>query len=218
MEDLKAILFSSKVLFVEGSTDKIVLEAIFRHLIQRSSKTYEDILPILSHAICSMGGKELRENISEFCNKLNIKFCLVLDRDAIIETEESTKRIKKIQPGYLSYNRFEGGLVSDFLVDPNGFEALSTDLAKKEKTFIWRDGDLEDFLLSSRENHSEILRIFKPDAKFTTAEDKEKYNKMKTTIKKSLKNGCFREKLDALAEIITNFSETERLCSFLKDI
>lgn len=62
-----------------------------------------------------MGGKALRENISEFCNKLNIKFCLVLDRDAIIETEESTKRIKKIQPGYLSYNRFEGGLVSDFL-------------------------------------------------------------------------------------------------------
>lgn len=218
MEDLKAILFSSKVLFVEGRTDKSVLEAIFRHLIQRSSKTYEDILPILSHEICSIGGKELRENISEFCNKLNIKFCLVLDRDAIIETEESTKRIKKIQPSFSSYSRFEGGLVSDFLVDPNGFKALSTDLAKKENTFIWRDGDLEDFLLSSRENHSEILSIFKPDAKFTTAEDKEKYNKMKTTIKKSLKNGCFREKLDALADIITNFSETERLCSFLKDI
>lgn len=87
-EDLKAIFFSSDVLFVEVSTDKIVLDAIFRHLIQRSSKTYEDILQILSHEICSLGGKELRENISEFCNKLNIKFCLVLDRDAIIETEE----------------------------------------------------------------------------------------------------------------------------------
>lgn len=80
-----------------------------------------------------MGGKELRENISEFCNKLNIKFCLVLDRDAVIETEQSTKRIKKIQPVYASYKRFEGGLVSNFLVDPNGFEAFSTDLAKKEK-------------------------------------------------------------------------------------
>lgn len=165
-----------------------------------------------------MGGKELRENISEFCNKLNIKFCLVLDRDAVIETEQSTKRIKKIQPVYASYKRFEGGLVSNFLVDPNGFEAFSTDLAKKEKTFIWKDGDLEDFLLSSRENHSEILKIFKPDAKFTTEEDKEEYNKMKTTIKKSLKNGLFREKLDALADIMTHFSETERLCSFLKDI
>lgn len=163
-----------------------------------------------------MGGKELRENISEFCDKLNIKFCQVLDRDAVIETEQSTKRIKKIQPVYSSYKRFEGGLVSDFLVDPNGFEAFSTDLAKKEKTFIWKDGDLEDFLLSSRENHSEILKIFKPDAKFTTEEDKEEYNKMKTTIKKSLKNGCFREKLDALADIITHFSETERLCSFFE--
>lgn len=89
---------------------------------------------------------------------------------------------------------------------------------KRKKTFIWKDGDLEDFLLSSRENHSEILKIFKPDAKFTTEEDKEEYNKMKTTIKKSLKNGLFREKLDALADIMTHFSETERLCSFLKDI
>lgn len=118
-EDLKAIFFSSDVLFVKVSTDKIVLDAIFRHLIQRSSKTYEDILQILSYEICSLGGKELRENISEFCNKLNIKFCLVLDRDAIIETEESIKRIKKIQPRCSSYNRSEGGLVSDFLVDPN---------------------------------------------------------------------------------------------------
>lgn len=90
---------------------------------------------------------------------------------------------------------------------------------QRKKTFIWRDGDLEDFLLSSRENNSEILRIFKPDAKFTTAEDKEKYNKMKTTIKKSLKNGCFRENLDALADIVTHFPETERLFFFfLKDI
>lgn len=160
-----------------------------------------------------MGGKELMENTSEYCKKLNIKFYLVLDRDAIIETEESTKR-KKIQPDFSSYNKFGGGLVSDFLVDPNAFEAFSTDLGKKrKKTFIWKHGDLEDFLLFSKKNHSEILQIFKPDAKFTTAEDKEKYNKMKTTMKKSLKNGLFREKLDALADIITHFPETERLCS-----
>lgn len=145
-----------------------------------------------------MGGKELRENISEFCNKLNIKFCLVLDRDAVIETEQSTKRIKKIQPVYSSYKRFEGGLVSDFLVDPNGFEAFSTDLEKKEKNIYLKHGDLEDFLLYSRKNHSEILKIFKPDAKFTTAENKEKYNKMKTTMKKSLKNGLFRKKTRCL--------------------
>lgn len=219
MEDLKAILFSSKVLFVEGSTDKIVLEAIFRHLIQRSSKTYEDILPILSHEICSMGGKELRENISEFCNKLNIKFCLVLDRDAVIETEQSTKRIKKIQPVFFQVIKgLKEVSFRIFLLILTVLKRFLLIWQKRKKTFIWKDGDLEDFLLSSRENHSEILKIFKPDAKFTTEEDKEKYNKMKTTIKKSLKNGCFREKLDALADIITHFSETERLCSFLKDI
>lgn len=72
-EDLKAIFFSSYVLFVEVSTDKIVLDAIFRHLIQRSSKTYEDILQILSYEICSLGGKELRENISEFLQQIEHK-------------------------------------------------------------------------------------------------------------------------------------------------
>lgn len=78
---------------------------------------------------------------------MNIKFCLVLDRDAVIETEESTKRIKKIGLGYSSYNRFEGGLVSDFLVDPNGFEALSTDLATKEKNIYLERWGLRRFSL-----------------------------------------------------------------------
>lgn len=63
----------------------------------------------------------LREIILEFCNKLNIKFCLVLDRDVVIEIEELIKCIKKIGFGYLSYNRFEGGFVLDFFVDFNGF-------------------------------------------------------------------------------------------------
>lgn len=76
------------------------------------------------------------ENTSEYCKKLNIKFYLVLDRDAIIETEESTKR-KKIQPDFSSYNKFGGGLVSDFLVDPNAFEAFSTDLGKKGKKHLF---------------------------------------------------------------------------------
>lgn len=59
-----------------------------------------------------------------------------MDRDAIIETEESTKR-KKIQPDFSSYNKFGGGLVSDFLVDPNAFEAFSTDLGKKKEKNIY---------------------------------------------------------------------------------
>lgn len=80
-----------------------------------------------------MGGKELRENILEFCNKLNIKFCLVLDRDVVIEIEELIKCIKKIGFGYLSYNRFEGGFVLDFFVDFNGFEVFFIDLVIKEK-------------------------------------------------------------------------------------
>lgn len=218
LEDMKAILFSSKVLFVEGITDKIVLEAIIRHLKQRSSKTYEDILPILSHEICFMGGKELKENVSEFCNRLNINFCLVLDRNAFIETEESTKCIKKISQDFSSYYTFNGGLVSDFLKDPNGFEAFSTDLAKSKKTFIWKDGDLEDFLLSCSEKRSEILEIFKLHDRFTNAEDEENYNIMKTTIKESLTKGLSRDTLDDLADKITEFSETKRLYSFLKDI
>lgn len=72
-----------------------------------------------------MGGKELKGNVSEFCNRLNINFCLVLDRS------------KTISPDFSSYNKFDGGLVSDFLVDPNGFEVFSSELAKREKKNIY---------------------------------------------------------------------------------
>lgn len=106
----------------------------------------------------------------------------------------------------------------DFFVDFNGFEVFFIDLVIKEKIFIWRDGDLEDFFLSSRENNFEIFRIFKFDVKFIIVEDKEKYNKMKMIIKKLLKNGCFWENLDVLVDIIIYFFEIECLCFFLKDI
>lgn len=43
-----------------------------------------------------MGGKELKDNVLEFCDRLYINFCLVLDRNVYIEIEELNKCIKKI--------------------------------------------------------------------------------------------------------------------------
>lgn len=54
--EFKTILFSSNVLFVEGPTDKIILEAIFRK-VKEHSKSFDENCSILSHEICSMGGK-----------------------------------------------------------------------------------------------------------------------------------------------------------------
>lgn len=103
-----------------------------------------------------------------------------MDRDAIIETEESTKRNKKIQPDFSSYNKLKEVSFRIFLLTLTDLKRFLLIWQKRKKTFIWKDRDLEDFLLRS--------------------------------------NGLFREKLDALADIITHFPETKRLCSFLKDI
>lgn len=82
--EFKTLLFSSNVLFVEGPTDKIFLEAIFRKH-RQSSESFADSFPIIRHGICSLDGKGIVDRMKDFCKKINIKFCIVVDRDVMMK-------------------------------------------------------------------------------------------------------------------------------------
>lgn len=189
-----------------------------------------------------MGGKGQAKKIPGFCNALNIKFCLVLDRDSMITTEKSDIiAIRRYLKGEFEPKSCR---ISDFL--DKEFDKFSNHLAKEEKMFIWKHGELEDFLLSESKQSLQICEILNPglkkkrennkpntesnetnvegnqnfyDAKnkMDTDEDEEKkYKKMKSILKNSLLDAISRNALDELAGEIIDFPETNRLLSFLK--
>lgn len=219
--EFKTILFSSKVLFVEGKTDKIILEAIFRKVKERS-KSFDENFSILSHEICSMGGSGMAKKIQGFCNALNIKFCLLLDRDSMITTEKSN--ITAICTNLGRENESKSCSISDFL--KNEFDEFSRKLAEKDNMFIWQHGELEDFLLSESKQSLKICEILSPGLKEKrkngnpdTESNKNKITdeKMKSIITNALVDALSRDTLDELADEIIDFTETDRLLSFLKD-
>lgn len=239
--EFKTILFSSNVLFVEGPTDKIVLEAILRK-VKDLSKSFDENFSILSHEICSMGGKGRAKKIQRFCNALNIKFRLVLDRDAKFTTESDITAILRSLKGEKEPKSCS---ISDFL--ENEFDEFSQYLAKEENVFIWKDGELEDFILSRSEKSLKICGILNsgvkkkseyknPETESIKTNDKgdqnvhdEKgnmdthknkeltYMDMKKIVSNALLNAAPRDTLDELADEIFHFTETDRLLSFLKD-
>lgn len=169
-----------------------------------------------------MGGKGQAKKIPGFCNALNIKFCLVLDRDSMITTEGSD--IKAICRYLKGENEPKSCRISDFL--DKEFDEFSHHLAKEEKMFIWKHGELEDFLLSESKKSLKICEILSPGLKkkrenskpnTESNENEIKYEKMKSIITNALVHALSRDTLDELADETIDFTETDRLLSFLKD-
>lgn len=213
--EFKTLLFSSSVLFVEGPSDKIVLEAIFRKY-KQSSKSFADSFPILRHEICSMGGKGIANRMKDFCKKLNIKFCVVTDRDVMMD--DKGPQIK-YRSSFSSDFIEDDCSISTFLEDK--FKTFSDNLAESENLFVWKHGELEDFLLSKHQ--FEICKLLIPknlsnEENYPFDVTDPHYKDSKGKIKKSLNGGISRDKLDDLATLLLQFEETGRLCIFLKNI
>lgn len=204
-EDLKKILFSTKVLVVEGKTDKTILHAVFRHCF-KDAKEYSQIM---SHQIISMEGKEFKDAICEFCTQINVKCRLLLDRDAFIDVD-GNGIITKFKYKNEIYVDYVNKPITNFLNDSDGFQKFSDELKKNKKAFIWKNGDLEDFLLSKTKKRSDICNLLG----VTIGND---IPILKQGIKNALKKGLSQRNEVDLATIIKNFDDISRLESFLKD-
>lgn len=193
MEDLKRILFSSHVLFVEGKSDKIVVQSILRQ-INKNPRTTQEKENKLSYEIISLGGKCFRDSVATFCDSIYMKYCFILDRDAHIDTK------RKEVIGYPKLSSYDS--LRTFL--QNEFDSLSEHLAKEKRTFIWKHGDLENFLLSDRDASLKIQAAL------------ESKGRNKNDIKKSLNAGLSVKQSEELAEVIKDFPETIRFLEFLE--
>lgn len=201
IEDLKRILFSSHVLFVEGKSDKIVLQTLIRHVFTTS----DDKPEFFSYEIIPMGGKTIKEKIANFCECINIKYGFILDRDAYMKTENGKVEIVDY-PGYQLQNNLHLNFNREF-------HKLSRELEKEKKTFIWKDGSLEDFLLSYTRKRGDLTRLLEVQNALTIT-----YHQLKEDIKCSLNNGLSVEQSKKLAQIIKRFYGISRLEKFLKSL
>lgn len=200
IEDLKRILFSSHALFVEGKSDKFVLQTLFRHVFI----TPDNKPKFLSYEIIPMGGKTIKEKIANFCKSINIKYGFILDRDAYMKTENRAIQIVDYPSFRLRNDRFYSFHTIFFY--------LSQKLQKEKKTFIWKDGNLEDFLLSNHGKRSDLTHVLQVE------DSTEITDQLKEDIKCSLNDGLSVEQSEKLAEIIKEFKGIERLWKFLKSL
>ena len=211
IEEMKTLLFSSKVLLVEGKSDKVVLQGIYRHCFNKpESERNEKDGNILSYQILQCGGSSFTKPVKTFCDNINVKCLLLLDRDTVITTD-NRGCIEDINEGDLDIDSFKEQPIMDFIRDTeNGFDSLSSELKKNGK-FIWKEGDLEDVLLSDRNKRKDIyetLEIENPDSL---------REKLKKKMKKKLSHGLKQEQSERLTNIIINYDDVQRLLNFLRD-
>lgn len=194
--------------FVEGKSDKIVLQSIFRNIFLSERNISDKTPDMLSYEIIQMGGKDFKDTLAEFCTEINIKHCFVLDRDTYV------KKKKKAERGTVEIPEYPDIIEPDCKLDDfleSKFDELSNLLANQKNTFIWRKGELEDFLLDNDDAYSKIEDILEKE-KLDAVNKKTKSKKIKAV----LNAGLSTKQSEDLAYFIKDFSETKRLKDFLE--
>lgn len=210
MEDLKRIIFSSQILFVEGKSDKIFLQTFIKYLIEPQIMSNEGKVNARNYEILSLGGKDVRKTVADFCKCVAIKYRCILDQDAFIKTKkEKPDEIAEIVD-YPNYKIKESALKT---FRDKEFSDLSELLKKEKKTFIWKDGELEDFLLSGNGVWAMIADKNNLHGKKRPKGVKEK----KKYIKAALNNGLSPKESNDLVSLIKTLPESLRLQKFLEE-
>lgn len=212
IELLRTLLFATKVLLVEGPTDREVVQGIFtqwkRDMMKRSETEIEVMYKdITTYQLVSLNGCKNSKNVLSFCRQINLPCLCILDLDVFVKYDKEKREIYKVENlNYLSVGNFQdyvGQKLSDFSRSEDS-KLLSELTESYDDTFVWRDGALEDMIQSSISS-TELCNIL--GCKNT--ESKEIKDKLKTSI--SEENGeLFYEQLENAAEI-------QRLIKFILD-
>lgn len=211
IELLRTLLFATKVLLVEGPTDREVVQGIFtqwkRKMMKRSENEIEVMYKdITTYQVVSLNGCKNSKNVLDFCRKINLPCLCILDLDVFVKIDKESKNICKFEkvddPPESTLNESVGKTLSDFRKSKY-FKILSEALESKD-TFVWRDGALEDMIRSSisLEQLGKFLGCRNTD-------NEEIKNKLKTSISEENRQ-LFYEQLEKADEI-------QRLIKFILD-
>lgn len=222
IDEMRSLLFSSRILFVEGITDKIILEAIFCLLINddkyiRHEKqiTIEQKHSLISIDIREMSGKDDYKK-EEFCEKLGKEIFLLFDSDQENKSEKGNVYIWKtgaIEQRFIDViNNGDKDSVRDcskiFHTDlgkqiPGKFDEYVNRLSKIKT--------IEEELTTTKQSKRQIIRLKKTNSK------------ARIEIEKSLKEkrlfqNAKPEEIMAVARAMINYSdEVEKFIRFLTE-
>ncbi|KAK3101110.1 hypothetical protein FSP39_001018 [Pinctada imbricata] len=212
---MKKVLFSARVLLVEGPSDLNVLRALFDYILSKKERSdllvkrlkdssqsddafalkeefSDNILRVFSLVQCvSVTGEGNFGNAKNFCEDVNITFKVLTDNDDICQQRK----------------QWEGKLES-FMVP------LQT--TTKQNTFMWKNGTIEDALRTdSPMKISEILgHNYKTNC--TGIEWEKKKTGFKVKLKRKINNEMSNNDYDDLFDELFNRIENNEESEFLE--
>lgn len=198
IEIKRTVLFATRVLLVEGATDREVVQGILtenKESKEDSTKFYMSI-----HQIISVGGKNNAARVQRFCNYINLPCLSLLDLDAAVKFE--------IEP-LKNFTGFDDNLLETYqntlVKTKKEFWQFLEKLESQLNVFIWKDGALEDAILSSETCIAEIA----------SALGKEKLNpdSLKQILGKQIDSNKRKRFYTALMKV----DEIKRFIKFIED-
>lgn len=209
IELLRTLLFATKVLLVEGPTDREVVQGIFTQWKRKMMKRSENEIKVMykditTYQVVSLNGCKNSKNVLSFCRQINLPCLCILDLDFFVKSrvQNDTKVIYKFENlNHLSESTFQNYVGKDLSLFSRSEDSKQL---SSGGTFVWRNGALEDMIGSSIS--IEQLRNFL-GCKIT--KNGEIKNKLKTSINEKNRE-AFYEELEKVDEI-------QRLIKFILD-
>lgn len=212
-ETLRTLLFATKVLLVEGVTDREVVEGIFTHIKREAlEKKTVDVFnkDITTYQVIPVHSCENTKKAKSFCEYIKLKCLCLWDLDKVVKVVENTDVIDYFleidnESKEIFNKKYHHKKLSSFIDNEDSLKVAKLLESNKNKTFIWRHGAIEDAILSSKHCKKEICKSL--NCKTLNAAD------LKKKLKERLYDG---ERKKFYAELV-KVEEIDRFLQFIKE-
>lgn len=213
IETLRMLLFATKVLLVEGPTDREVVQGIFTeykyNLLERGENRMDDLFnDITTYQIIPIGGCENTKKVQSFCKFIHLPCLCIWDLDKVVKFDKDTFQIQdfsEIDKDNMDYlkAKYCYKKLSTFIGCDKDFDIISTSLEQR-KMFVWRYGAVEDAILSSEHCNENISRAIHCP------------NLTHKGLKKKLKQRLDEEERKDFYNQLMKVAEIQRLIGFIE--
>lgn len=155
METIRTLLFATKVLLVEGISDKEVVQIILnKHsckTLGESKASSDKVTHLSTSQVVAMGGYKNAGKIQSFCEQINLPCLCLMDLDTAVKVHDhKITRFMYFKGEEMSnFKKYHGKEPSAFINCEEDFIKFSKILESHKNLFIWRYGTVEDAILSS---------------------------------------------------------------------
>lgn len=208
METFRTLLFATKVLLVEGVSDKEIVQIVLHNhtckTLGESNASRDEVTHLSTYQVIDMGGFQNAAKTQLFCKQINLPCLCLMDLDTAVKVHDhKITRFMFLEGKEKSdFKKYLGEELSAFINCKEDFMKFSQILESKKNLFIWRYGTVEDAILSSGSVNDGI-------AKALNMLDAEK-------LKERLQERLSEEERDMLSNELIKIEEIQRFIRFLK--